>query len=502
MSDRFKPIEQDYDLKAIYEKLELDLISSMRRTLGSHEDDEDLKNFNWPQWQALKLKQMRQFREDNKELLGDCQRAVKKGTIKLIRKQFKEGARKVNKEALTARILNAKDAELGGSFFKINDRKIKALNDSILNNLKDAHIATLRQANDVYRSTIFKASMMQSFGAKTLNQAIDMATKDFLARGFRTIEYKDGSMHSTADYADMAIRTATKRANLMGEGELRKKIGNPLVYVSKHGTSCEKCGKWQGRVYIDDVWSGGKAEDGKYPLLSTAIAGGLYHNRCRHGQSTYFEGINDEPEEIQENEHNQNDEYIQELQRRKKQYERLATGSLFTDNIKNYKNKAQELQSRIENATISEDEEYALNRYISSDSYKINEKLRNKQGLTNTEKTFINNLDNVLAKMQNYKGLVRRSLQLDKEQLEKFLSIHKIDDVVKYRAYTSTTKGDRYNELSNIELYIQSKTGKNIVKYNSDEQEILFRRNSIFKVKGIEKINNTYHILLEDISEK
>lgn len=160
-----------------------------------------------------------------------------------------------------------------GSFFGINDKLIKALNDSVINNLEDAHIATLRQANDVYRSTVYKAAMMQSFGAKTLNQAIDMATSDFLARGFKTIQYKDGSLHSTADYADMAVRTVTKRAGLIASGEVERKLGNPLVYISKHGTSCDKCGKWEGRVYIDDVYGGGKPSDGKYPLLSTAIAG-------------------------------------------------------------------------------------------------------------------------------------------------------------------------------------------------------------------------------------
>ena len=39
------------------------------------------------------------------------------------------------------------------------------------------------------------------------------------------------------------------------EGSYRNKINNHLVYVSKHNTSCDKCGKWQGKVYIDDVLS-------------------------------------------------------------------------------------------------------------------------------------------------------------------------------------------------------------------------------------------------------
>lgn len=357
MDDKLKAISSDYDIKKIYEQIELDLISSMQRTLGLHQKDEDLKGFKWPQWQALKLKQIKDFRKNNVDIFGEYDNNIKGYIHKAIKSQFKEGARKVNKEAIKAGFLDNNSAGLGGSFFGINDRKVKAMINSMDTDLENIRTATLRMSNDVYRSTIYKASQMANSGAKTLNEAIDMATKDFLARGFNCIEYKDGRRINIADYADMAVRTATKRANLMGEGELRKQIGNPLVYVSKHGTSCDKCGKWQGRVYIDDVWSGGKAEDGKYPLLSTAIAGGLYHNRCRHGQSTYFEGINDEPEEVQENEHNHNDEYIQELQRRKKQYERLATGSLFSNNVKNYSNKASDLQNQINSATIVEKNE-------------------------------------------------------------------------------------------------------------------------------------------------
>lgn len=357
----FEAIESDYDIKKIYEQMENDLIASMKRNLGSHKADEKLKGFNWPQWQAIKLKQLQEYRKQNKDIFKNFDSQINIWTKIRMKKQFREGAKRAVKKAIKAGKIRKEDAQLGGSFFGLNHRKLDALIKSTSEDLKDVKYATLRMANDVYRSTIYKAQVCANAGAKTLNQAIDMATKDFLARGFNCIEYKDGSKHNIADYCDMAIRTATMRANLMGEGEMRKKLGNPLVYISKHNTSCDKCGKWQGRVYIDDVWSGGTEKDGKYPLLSTAIAGGLFHPRCRHGASTYYEGVNDEPEEIQESEENKNDEYIQELQRRKTQYERMAMGSLFTDNIKNYTNKANDLKKQIENATIMENNKNGAN---------------------------------------------------------------------------------------------------------------------------------------------
>lgn len=141
--------------------------------------------------------------------------------------------------------------------------------------MSDVRTATLRMANDQFRQVIYKSQVYANTGAGTVQQAIDMATKDFLARGFNCIEYKDGRRVNIADYCDMAIRTAYTRAGLAGEGEMRKELGNPIVYVSKHSGTCDKCSKWAGRVYIDDVWSGGTAKDGKYPLLSTAIARGI-----------------------------------------------------------------------------------------------------------------------------------------------------------------------------------------------------------------------------------
>ncbi len=273
MTNKIKAIESDYDIKKIYEQIELELIKSMKRTLWSHQQDEDAKKFRWSQWQALKLKQIEDFKKRNKKIFDKYSNTIFDNCVhKAIKSQFREGARKVNKEAVKAGVLNS-DATLGGSFFGINDRKVKAMISSIDKDLKDVRTATLRMSNDVYRSTIYKASQMANSGAKTLNEAIDMATKDFLSRGFNCIEYKDKRRVNIADYADMAVRTATKRANLMGEGEMMKELGVVTSYVSKHSGACDKCKPWEGRVYINDVWAGGKSEDGPYPLLSTAIAG-------------------------------------------------------------------------------------------------------------------------------------------------------------------------------------------------------------------------------------
>lgn len=362
------------------------------------------KDLNGGQWQALKLKQLEDYRKQNKELFKKFDRQINIWTRIQMKKQFREGASRTNKKAIKAGIIKKEDSQLGGSFFGLNHRKLDALIKSTSEDLKDVKYATLRMANDQYRQIIYKAQVYANTGAGTVKQAIDMASRDFLAKGFNCIEYKDGSRHNIADYCDMAIRTANKRANLMGEGEMRKKLGNPLVYISKHGGACDQCTPWEGRVYIDNVWSGGTEKDGKYPLLSTAIEGGLFHPRCQHGASTYYEGINDEPEEVTNAKHNHNkeDKYTQYLQQRQKQYERLAIGSLLPENVLNYQNKANELQNQIEQGYIdltnSFNKEQPKNFDIEEQQYFISE---------NNKKYIVDNRNTILKTTKKEKEVAK-----------------------------------------------------------------------------------------------
>lgn len=497
-------MQNEYDIKKVMEEIELQLITSMKRTLWSHKEDEKTKGFDWPQWQALKIKQFEDYKKANKEIFNNNTKELNRYLYKHIKEQFKEGAGRTNKQAIQSGIIRKEDSQLGGSFFGLNHRKLDALIKSTKNDMKDVKYATLRMANDQYRQIIYKAQVFANTGAGTVKQAIDMASKDFLVRGFNCIEYSNGSRHNIADYCDMAIRTANKRANLIGEGEMRKKLGNPLVYISKHGGACDKCTPWEGRVYIDDVWSGGIEEDGKYPMLSTAIAGGLFHPRCHHGISTYYEDINEEPKEVTKTKHNHDkeDKYTQYLQQRQKQYPRLTVGSLLHENVLNYQNKVNELQNQIESSKIglSYDEQYAINQYISSESYKINELLRNNLKLDDIQENIVKQLDKALDKCRNYNGNIVRVLDItDKKELERFIHMNVLNKPIMFNEYLSFSSKSKYNENANVVIYTVSNKAKNLSKFNPDESEILYPRNSRFIVENIKKIDGKYYLLWREI---
>ena len=47
----------DYDIKSMYEDMEMYLIRSMKRNLKRHLLEEDAIGFKYPQWQVMKLKE-------------------------------------------------------------------------------------------------------------------------------------------------------------------------------------------------------------------------------------------------------------------------------------------------------------------------------------------------------------------------------------------------------------------------------------------------------------
>ena len=150
--------------------------------------------------------------------------------------------------------------------------------------------------------------------------------------------------------------------------------------------------------------------------------------------------------------------------------------------------------------TLTLEEERAIMNYISSDSYKINDKLRHGMALTQREQGIVKNLDKALNKIPKYKGIISRSVDLDGEQLKEFLKEYTLESTVKLKAYTSFTKGETYNPMAKVQLYTYSRNGRNITDFNEGEAEILYPRNSKFVVRKVTQTDDIYHIVLDEVN--
>ena len=354
-------INDEYDIRAAFEAIENELIASMIRNMESHKQEEIDEDKQWSMWQTEMLKSLEEYKHNNQKKYGKQFKDINAKIAELIRTARTEGNMQQEITILNAikKGFPANKINKGGTaeFFKLNDRKLETLIKATTDDMKKAETAVLRMANDQYRRIIYNAQVYANTGAGTYEKAVDMATKDFLKAGLNCVEYANGARHTLADYADMAIRTATKRAYLQGEGEKRREWGVYTVIINKRGSGCPcpLCVPFVGKVMIDDVWSGGP-KDGvspvtgiKYPLISTAIAAGLYHPRCRDSHTTYIEGVNTPPdgkytrEELNNlAEKNARRERQQYAERQERKYNRLSQFSLDPENQEKYEQKQKE----------------------------------------------------------------------------------------------------------------------------------------------------------------
>lgn len=281
------------DIAALFDALELDLVKSLHRCLARHQRQEQTEGGqngtprHWQAWQTAKLRDLRRFRRENTAILGEYRDRIDADTRTLLEEEA------------------VQDGSDG--FFRMSDERMTALLNEMQQANEQSERAALRYMNDVYRKTILRTAAAMQAGGRTLQQATDAATRDFLDQGIACIRYRNGRRVNISTYAEMALRTAGIRAMLMGEAAQRERLGLDTVLVSQYGACSKTCLPWQGLVYIDDVFQPyhgthtpggtyGVSRNGRqYPLLSVAMQGGLFHPNCRHTLSTWVEGVSTRP---------------------------------------------------------------------------------------------------------------------------------------------------------------------------------------------------------------
>ena len=372
----------DYDVKKSLKRIEDELIDSMMRNLSNHLNEEEARDFDWSQWQVEQLKALEQLRRSNPKKYGRRFASINARMRKAIQEAEAKGQKEEELRILKALTehkslgerLSAGGNGVGGEqFFRTNESKLDALLSATQRDMEKAEQAVLRRANDQYRKIIFDAQVYANTGAGTVEKAVDMATKDFLAKGIDSIVYANGARHTISDYADMYIRTAERRAYLMGQGQKRQEWGLSLVIVNRRGTmkdgnrghACPHCIPWLGKVLVDDVYSGGKP-DRVHPLLSEAMAAGFLHPRCKDGFTTYFPGISSAPDPATRQEVAQAVEAEREenrenyAKRQMERFERLEKYSLDPENRQKYAVRAGEWKGNLRELTLNEDREEKL----------------------------------------------------------------------------------------------------------------------------------------------
>lgn len=339
------------EIADIFAEIELKLIGSLKQALKAS------KTVDYSSFKLQTLRSMEAYRRRNSDIWIEYLPMIEEETANLLEDAYDKGTRavQVQHEKLFP------GTYLRQSFAGVNTRRMDSLIEDVNGSLHTAQTASLRMMDDVYKEVVYKAEMHHATGAVTMQQAVDQAVRDFLERGINCIEYSNGRRVNIATYAEMALRTASLRSQLRGEAAKRREFGVDTVLVSQYGACSDTCLPWQGRVYIDDVWGDstnlwivdgrGQSLNGKwYPLLSEAVEGGLFHPNCRHGVSTWYEGVSRMPSPLDVTavrERSRLEQRQRELERKVRKWKRLEEGSQLPETVDKYKRKRMDAQKAL-----------------------------------------------------------------------------------------------------------------------------------------------------------
>lgn len=345
------------DIAKIFEEIELRLIASLKRNLMRHKAEEIREDRQWTAWQAIKLQNLQKFRRENRQIMQEYSDKIDADTRQLMAEQFREGEREAEAVAGAEPAASVPDVH----FFGVNTTKMERLMQDVVQVEQTAETAALRTMDDVYRRTVNRAQLAMAAGETTLTKAIDMAVREFLEKGLNSIVYRDGRHVDIADYVRMVLRTTSTRAQLQGKSKRFAELGYDTVLISQYGGCSETCEPWQGRAYIDDVftiWNGEiNGDSGKsmycgkwFPLLSSAIRGGLFHPNCRHTMSLYIDGVTKIPPPIPAEQIRKQRELEQKqrvMERKIRKLKRLEAGTQDPQAVKEYGRKARAAQQEL-----------------------------------------------------------------------------------------------------------------------------------------------------------
>lgn len=231
------------------------------------------------QWSRRKLSEVRKV---NKELRNTVQKLTKdRKTLEkeIVSKAYNGGVRafKTDAEKFT-------DA-VNITHVSPNAQKVARILNDLDETMDAADRTILRQANDVYADIIGEVSARVATGSTTVKEAVVDELNRFADAGITSFVDKAGRNWEMATYAEMATLTAIERATVEGYTDTMKEYGFDLAMISNHAGACPLCVAWEGVV----VSISGESKE--YPSLEQAESEGLFHPRCLHFISTYYEGI-------------------------------------------------------------------------------------------------------------------------------------------------------------------------------------------------------------------
>lgn len=455
--------------------------------------------------------------------------ALRKTT--LLNSDLKKALKELYEEAMKSHLGNySQEYEYLNKDLKLSASQLTILNSAIRNSNKELKNLTNSIAfatEKAYIDAVDKYFMQVATGAVDYNTAVKEAVLELTDKN---VTLKDRAGRNTQ--LDVAVRRNLSTGLQQCANKINDSIKDELefdgVETSAHLGARPTHQVWQGRQFA--LAHRGKSVNGTfYPSWDTFKDELLDYN-CRHTCFYIILGISD-PTYTEKELYEINNKTVMYNGKEIPYYEATQIQRRLERNIRNKKRQIDELESngldvskekqrlrlqqkkynsfcketgltkQTERTTIAkekmtkEDIKY-INDYVSSDSYKMNDLLRNSHNIPSEWQKKIDGLNKSLNKTPIFTGNVVRVLKID--DVSTFLKDYKIDAPIKFKEFLSFSDKEGYNTEANIKIYVNSKTAHDIRVYNKEESEILYNSNSRFLVKNIQNKNGIVYIWLEE----
>lgn len=289
------------EVQRLYAEADLEMQTAIARQLGLGIDDLG--------WAELKAAEVARVRKALTETIDGLEDKAPAAITEALTKAYAAGA--------------AAEATVKGEFGRNSGRALQSLVKETLNVLNAPNSPILRLALDDYRSIIAETTTRVNMGTMTRRQASQAALDRFASKGIKGFVDSAGRKWEIESYAEMAVRTASGRAQIAGTLDRMQLRGIDFVIVSNAPEECKACRLWEGKILSVSGNGVGKQEGFRVVgSVDDARRAGLFHANCRHNLSAYVHGLTDPPTHTVDREGDEERQQQRKLERRVRRVER------------------------------------------------------------------------------------------------------------------------------------------------------------------------------------
>jgi len=245
-----------------------------------------------PGWAEAKLAELQMLRRRADAIMAQTTTAAVAATAAAVHTAYLRGAaaaeddlRKLGKDTAGVRPRQAERATL-------------ALARALQDTLHGFPFPVVRQVADAYRDAVARAVSGTLTGASTRLQDAQVALDDLARRGLSGFTDTAGRRWSLQSYVEMATRSATAQAAVLGHLDRLEDAGINLFVVSDSPRECSRCQPWEGRILSRgpvavlqrNVLTGAMERIDVDGTVEQATSAGLFHPNCTHSLSGFLPG--------------------------------------------------------------------------------------------------------------------------------------------------------------------------------------------------------------------